>query len=126
MSGLRSINVPPRARGRGGTSLPLANMAIREYFDDDDPGEAPLAEWQTKPELPTVNEIMGTEHPGAEFNLVTNTIDGAWPSTDLYLKTHYSLVREDAVANLRDAIASFCERPGTIDNKSFVIYERVS
>lgn len=44
----------------------------------------------------------------------------------VYLKTHYNLLREDAVANLRDAVAVVRERPGVTDSRSFVIYERVS
>ena len=102
-----------------------ANLAIRQYFNAG-PRDTPLDEWQKKPELPTVNEIMGTDHPGEEFNLATNKIHGAWPSAEVYLKTHYNLLREDAVANLRDAVAVVRERPGVMDGRSFVIYERVS
>lgn len=100
-------------------------MAIREYFDDRE-DTTHLTDWQMKPELPTANEIMGTEQPGEEFNLTVNQIWGSWSSTELYLKTQYSLLREDAVAPLRDAVATFRQRPGMTDNKDFVIYERVS
>lgn len=122
MSGLGIMSGPPRPRGRGGPSLPSANMDIREYFNYG----LGNAGWQMKPELPAVNEIMGTNHPGEEFNLTTNQVHGPWSSTEQYLETHHNLLREDGVGNLRDAVAAFRERPGAFDNKTFVIYERVS
>jgi helicase required for RNAi-mediated heterochromatin assembly 1 len=99
-------------------------MAIREYFDNGT-DHTHLVGWQTKPELPTVQEVMGTDQVGDDFTLTVNKISGPWPSTDLYLKTHYNLLREDAVAPLRDAIATFRQRPGMTDNNNLVIYERV-
>jgi helicase required for RNAi-mediated heterochromatin assembly 1 len=60
--------------------MPSANMDIREYFNNGR-GNIPLAGWQMKPELPTVNEIMGTDHPEEEFKLTTNQIHGPWSST---------------------------------------------
>lgn len=124
MSDLVIMSGSPRPRGRGGPSLPSAIMAIRVYFNNG-LGNNPLAGWQMKPELPTVNEIMGIDHPGEEFNLTTNQIHGPWSSTEQYLETHCNLLREDGVGNLRDAVAAFRERPGAFDNKDFVIYERV-
>ena len=124
MSNLAHIDGLPRPRGRGGPSSPSANMAIRKYFDNRT-DHARLAGWQTKPELPTVQEVMGTDQLGDDFTLTVNKISGPWPSTDLYLETHYNLLREDAVAPLRDAIATFCQRPGMRDNNDLVIYERV-
>lgn len=123
MSNMDHINGPPRPRGRGGPSSPSANMAIREYYNATD--HAHLADWQTKPELPTAQEVMGTDRFGGDFTLAVNKISGPWPSADLYLETHYNLLREDAVAPLRDAIATFRQRPGMTDNNNLVIYERV-
>lgn len=124
MSNMAHINELPRPRGRGGPSSPSANMAIREYFDNGT-DHTYLAGWQTKPELPTVQEVMGTDQLGDDFTLTVNKTWGPWPSTDLYLETHYNLLREDAVAPLRDAIATVRQRPGMRDNNDLVIYERV-
>ena len=119
------INGLPRPRGRGGPSSPSANMAIRECFDNGT-DHTHLAGWQMKPELPTVQEVMpGTDQLGDDFTLAVNKTWGPWPSVDLYLETHYNLLREDAVAPLRDEIATFRQRAGMTDNNDLVIYERV-
>lgn len=52
----RNMSGPPPPRGRGSASLPSANIAIRGYFNNEQEN-LPLAGWQMKPELPTVNEI---------------------------------------------------------------------
>ncbi|KAF7712362.1 Uncharacterized protein PECH_003473 [Penicillium ucsense] len=122
MSGTDSKSEGPRMQPQS-SSFPSAHLAIRQYYDV--PIDTTLADWQLKPDLPTVGEILGTDHEGEEFFIATNHIHGPWPSTQLYLETHYGLLREDATANLRDAVASFRERPGMKDNKNFVIYERV-
>ncbi|KLJ09887.1 hypothetical protein EMPG_14680 [Blastomyces silverae] len=83
--------------------------------------------WTAKPELPTTSEILGIDEIGDSDNvdLVANKIQGPWPSTDMYLKTHYDLLREDAVASLRDAVAYVKEDPRMKDSLNVCIYEKV-
>ena len=76
--------------------------------------------------MPTSAEIL---LPGNdEVILPANKIDGAWKSKDRYLKAHYSLLREDAVSPLRDAVDLFRRTPDMMENDSRVvsIYEKVS
>ena len=56
----------------------------------------------------------------------TNTIDGPWDDKEDYLRTHYELLREDAVASLRDGVQEFRERPWMSENSTVSIYEKVS
>ena len=76
--------------------------------------------------MPTSAEIL--LHANDEVMLPANRIDGPWKSKDKYLKAHYSLLREDAVSPLRDAVDQFRRSPEMTenDNKVVSIYERVS
>ncbi|KAI9648909.1 hypothetical protein NHQ30_001475 [Ciborinia camelliae] len=82
--------------------------------------------WRNLPEIPTSDEILqdvswqdleGPEQPldyqklaePKEFDprLPHNNIDGAWDSKEEYLGFHYRILREDAVAPLRQSVAEF-------------------
>lgn len=78
-------------------------------------------EWRKKPEIPTVEELSA----GA-VELSTNLIDGAYESVEEYLETHYELLREDAIAGLREAIAYIRKYPHSNDTHEVAIYENVS
>ncbi|ODH26661.1 hypothetical protein ACO22_04493 [Paracoccidioides brasiliensis] len=85
--------------------------------------------WTAKPELPTANEILGIDENNGcadgSVNLLANKVQGSWPSTEIYLRTHYGLLREDAVAPLRDAVAYAKEDPRMKDSTDVCIYEKV-
>ncbi|PYH48749.1 putative DEAD box helicase involved in nonsense mediated decay [Aspergillus saccharolyticus JOP 1030-1] len=83
--------------------------------------------WLNRPELPSSEEIMGTVDANDDdfVDLVPNNIFGPWESKNAYLKAHYELLREDAVAPLRDAVAHVRENPRMMDNKVASIYEKV-
>ena len=70
--------------------------------------------------------ILGTDTATDDVLLAPNKIFGPWSSTEEYLKTHYNLIREDAVAPLRDAVAFVREDPSIMDTKDAFIYEKVS
>ena len=108
-------------------ALPPVNPAIRQYFKKADHAE-PTAEpdWRNKPEFPASDEILGTDTATDDVLLAPNKIFGPWSSTEEYLKTHYNLIREDAVAPLRDAVAFVREDPSIMDTKDAFIYEKVS
>ncbi|KAL4941600.1 hypothetical protein BDV06DRAFT_235995 [Aspergillus oleicola] len=88
--------------------------------------DSPLKSWTSKPEIPTSDEIFGADAVDGEFvDLEPNKLEGPWSSKDAYLKAHYELLREDAVAPLRDAVAIFQSDPDMNDNGTVAIYEKV-
>lgn len=108
-----------------------ANPAIRNYFANPSlsdgvplpPGQT--EDWRKKSELPTTEEILGSSDGSNDILLLPNDIDGPWPTTELYLNAHYNLIREDAVANLRDAVLYVRTYPRMNDNGNIAIYEKV-
>ncbi|EER41292.1 DEAD box helicase [Histoplasma capsulatum H143] len=86
--------------------------------------------WTANPELPTTNEILGIDESDGSsgsniVDLVPNNIDGPWLSTEMYLRAHYNLLRENAVAPLRDAVAYVKGQPRMKDSLDVCIYEKV-
>ncbi|KIX09505.1 uncharacterized protein Z518_00585 [Rhinocladiella mackenziei CBS 650.93] len=76
--------------------------------------------WLSQPEIPTNNELRV-----AEASFTPNKIVGPYKSKDKYLRTHYTLLREDATGSLRDALHDFKENPATADTKKFSVYDQV-
>lgn len=107
-------------------SIP-ANKAIRQYFENGSGNDiTSQEEWLQMPELPTADEILGTDAPGDDVLLAPNQITGPWSSKEEYLKTHYCLIREVSVAPLRDAVTMVRNNPQMHDAKNISIYEKVS
>ena len=106
-----------------GSAVPV-NLDVRAYFDQpelDDPEP-----WLLKPEVPSTEEILGIDDSGSDcIELAPNRVVGPWRSKDAYLKAHYELLREDAIAPLRDAVAYVREDPSMEDSKMVAIYEKV-
>lgn len=102
------------------------NPEIRQYFDPDLPIYGPWRLWQTKPELPSTEEILGTDIPGDVVALTPNCISEPWTSKQRYLEAHYSLIREDSVAPLRNAVARVRADPTMKDTPDVSVYEKVS
>ncbi|GFF45258.1 helicase required for RNAi-mediated heterochromatin assembly 1 [Aspergillus lentulus] len=100
-----------------------ANLAIREYCLKQDHGEEDP--WLQKPEIPTPEEILPSSSDEECVELMPNRIDGPWSSKDSYLRAHYELLREDAVAPLRDAVAYVRNDPHMADSQAVSIYEKV-
>ncbi|KAK9642316.1 hypothetical protein HCH54_007750 [Aspergillus fumigatus] len=100
-----------------------AKLAIREYYRKQDHGQKDS--WLQKPEIPTPEEILPSSSDEDCVELMPNRIDGPWTSKDSYLRAHYELLREDAVAPLRDAVAYFRNDPQMVDSQAVSIYEKV-
>lgn len=106
------------------TSNKSLNKNIHEYvkaseIKADDPSE----EWRGRSEIPTGQELLGLgEDP---IVLSANRINRPWKSVKRYLEAHYELLREDTVANLRDAVATIRESPNRTDDGEIAIYENV-
>ncbi|KAL4788637.1 P-loop containing nucleoside triphosphate hydrolase protein [Aspergillus varians] len=102
------------------------NKDIRNYFVQppiQDLNTGVSNPWHSKPEVPSSDEILGTD--GEFVDLMPNKLEGPWDSKDAYLKAHYELLREDAVAPLRDAVAIFRCDPDMSDNKHVSVYDKV-
>ncbi|MCJ1248088.1 hypothetical protein MMC30_005303 [Trapelia coarctata] len=102
---------------------------IREYVNfstasSDQP-------WLALPELPTAGEVgsfVGDRPATLEYKLQPNKIDGPWKDKEEYLRSHYELLREDAVAPLRDVVQEFHAKPNMMERDSqehAAIYEKV-
>lgn len=100
------------------------NPDVRKYFDTIVSDDAP--EWQSKPEIPSAEEVLGKDTPDDFVILNPNIVDGPWPSKETYLEAHYNLLREDSVAPLRDAVAMVRNDPLRSDTKDLSVYESVS
>lgn len=109
-----------------GAAAPV-NKDIRNYFSKTATSSATNT-WVSKSEIPSADEIMGVDDAASTddcLDLVPNIVQGPWPSKDVYLKTHYDLIREDAVAPLRDAVAYFRADPSMMDSQVVSVYEKV-
>ena len=115
---------------------PKTYHGIREYINSS---PTPSGQsWLSLPELPTAQEVasFSQSQPATVEHLLTpndielnpNKIDGAWEDKEQYLSTHYELLREDAVAPLREAVLEFHARPYIMERDSkehIAIYEQV-
>lgn len=135
-----NAHLPERFRGsvRSGSyeEVPLSpsqtlhakvNNGIRAYADAADGiATRSVSGWLCQPEVPTRAEIILAGD--GDVVLPANIIDGAWKSKTKYLKAHYSLLRDDAVSPLRDAVELFLQTPDMMesDHGSIGIYEKAS
>ncbi|KAJ5575725.1 hypothetical protein N7535_002651 [Penicillium sp. DV-2018c] len=101
-----------------------AKLEIRQYFDGKLQAHDALEAWQAKPEVPSSEELMGNTE-SEDSALIPNRIEGVWDSKDEYLKTHYALLREDAVSPLRAAVAKLRADPWMMDTQDIAVYEKV-
>jgi helicase required for RNAi-mediated heterochromatin assembly 1 len=101
------------------------NKEIREYLKPAPVGTGAQEAWTTKSGVPSSKEILAIDDIGEELDLMANKISGSWESRQMYLKTHYELLREDAVAPLRDAVAYVRNDPQMKDDQNICIYEKV-
>jgi helicase required for RNAi-mediated heterochromatin assembly 1 len=111
---------PPKER------VKPVNPDIRQYYNPDLPVYGPWKLWQTKPELPSAEEILGTDVPGDVVTLPSNFVWGPWFFKEKYLETHYELIREDSVTPLRNAVGQVRADPFMNDTAGISIYEKVS
>lgn len=111
---------------RPSEKIRAVNPEIRQYFEPDKPMFGPWSLWQSKPELPSTDEILGTDDPEIIIPLVANCVEGPWESKEEYLQSHYALLREDSVSPLRAAVAKLRADPLMNDTQDISVYEKVS
>ncbi|RMZ83573.1 hypothetical protein DV738_g1120, partial [Chaetothyriales sp. CBS 135597] len=103
----------------------VVNYDIRKYVHEQEKitEEAEIGVWIGEPEIPGPSEI--TLSATDEVELSPNKVKGKWKDKQKYLRTHYALLREDAVSPLRDAVDRFRRDPEMYDDLNVSIYEKV-
>jgi helicase required for RNAi-mediated heterochromatin assembly 1 len=101
-----------------------------------------IESWRQLPEIPTSGEILGPVNrlqndsdsdddsfddskSSHEPDLPINPVMGAWRSKGEYIGAHYQLLREDAIAPLRQAVALYRSQPAMKDSQELSIYTHV-
>ena len=105
------------------------NLSIREYAKKAGK-PADLSHWTGFREIPSPCEVFdeGRKEHGKTLELTENTIVGPYISKEEYLESHYRLLREDAVAPLRDVVSEIQVYPHLMEkdsDNSAYIYEKV-
>ena len=105
------------------------NSSIRNYAKT---AEQPvdLSHWTSFRDIPSSNEVFdeGRLEHGTTLELAENTVVGPYLSKEEYLESHYRLLREDAVAPLRDVVSEIQLYPQLMEKDSdngAYIYEKV-
>lgn len=107
----------------------VVNQSIRKYakiLDD----LTNLSDWTALPEIPSPEEIFdsGRQHHDEVVEVHENIVLGPYESKADYLERHHSLLREDAVAPLRDAVSDVQANPHLMEadtSHGAFIYEKV-
>jgi len=105
------------------------NPSIREYFNtSNQPRDC--SHWTGFRDIPSSLEVFdqGRKEHGEDLQLSENIVVGPYASRDDYLERHYQLLREDAVAPLRDVISELQVHPYIMEKESdnsAYMYEKV-
>ncbi len=116
---------------------------LRDHIDRNYERNDGVEEWQKLPEIPTAAEILGPVGQSRaklhgddkcedvlkdkhEAHLPHNIVDGPWGSIGDYVGAHYKLLREDAIAPLRQAVSLYKTQPTMQDSQDLSIYTHVS
>ncbi|RKF60267.1 Helicase required for RNAi-mediated heterochromatin assembly 1 [Erysiphe neolycopersici] len=116
-----------------------AHYQVKNFID-----ELPTEEsWRNLPEVPSIEEIMDSGNSSnltlesEDWNeyqndltyypkLPQNIVNRPWKSTKEYIAAHYKILREDAIASLRDAVQTFKRRPNMLEEDRIYIYTEVT
>ncbi|KAI1005735.1 Helicase required for RNAi-mediated heterochromatin assembly 1 [Podosphaera aphanis] len=126
-------------------SLSKARRILNAYYQTKESidGLSQTESWRNLPEIPSCEEILSTSNlsecnsASEEWNeyqndpvykpgLPSNIIDGPWPSKEAYITAHYRILREDAIASLRNAVQRFKHNPRMQEDESVYIYTEVT
>lgn len=107
----------------------VLNKSIREYFGTFN-RPVDLSNWTGYRDIPSSQEIFdsGRQHHHEDVEVSENIVVGPYESRDDYLERHYTLLREDAVAPLRNAVSEVQSNPHLVEVDSrdgACIYEKV-
>ena len=123
---IRDSHMPCVSTARPSVTL---NPRIREYAKFADQ-PADLSHWTGFREIPSSGEVFdeGRKEHSTPLEVNENTVVGPYVSKEDYLESHYRLLREDAVAPLRDVVSEIQELPHLMERESensAYIYEKV-
>ena len=120
----KSSSPPPGSR-----MVMKFNQSIRDYVREAD-SIGNESHWSSFREVPVAAEVWRDGRQGHDdpVELEPNNVAGPYHSIEDYLERHYMLLREDAVAPLRNAISEVQAYPNLLEKDSSedaYIYERV-
>ncbi|CAD6587978.1 MAG: hypothetical protein ASARMPRED_003367 [Alectoria sarmentosa] len=124
--GTRDFHMPRALTARPAVTL---NLSIREYAKTA--GQpANRFHWTDFRDIPFSTEVFdeGRKEHATTLELAVNTVIGPYISKEEYLESHYRLLREDAVAPLRDVVSEIQVHPHLMEkdsDNSAYIYEKV-
>jgi len=107
----------------------VLNQSIRKYVRTFD-RRVDLSDWMRYRDIPSSEEIFdsGRQHHHEKVEVSENIVVGPYESKEDYLERHYALLREDAVAPLRDAVSELQDSPHLMEadsQNSACVYEKV-
>ena len=105
----------------------VLNQSIREYFKILD-RPADLSNWTRCQDIPLRREVFDPQNASEAVEVSANIVVGPYESKDHYLELHYSLLREDAVAPLRNVVSEVQAYPFLEEKESqesAYLYEKV-
>ena len=106
----------------------VLDKSIREYVKALDHA-MDRSHWTGFRDIPSSEEVFdsGRQDHDQPVDVLQNIVIGPYESKDDYLERHYSLLREDAVAPLRDAVSEVQDFPPMMEQNSkngACIYEK--
>ena len=107
----------------------VTNHSIRKYLKTFD-RPVNLLDWIHYPEIPCKEEVFhsGSTNESPPIEVSANTVVGPYESKTDYLERHYTLLREDAIAPLRNVISEVQACPYLEEKdsrESAFLYEKV-
>lgn len=107
----------------------VLNQSIRKYVKTFD-RPVDLSHWTGYRDLPSSKEIFdpGRQEHDEPVQISENIVVGPYESKEDYLERHFTLLREDAVAPLRDAVSEVQACPSLMErdsDNSACVYEKV-
>jgi helicase required for RNAi-mediated heterochromatin assembly 1 len=123
-------------------TVPIINVLV-DHINRDYERNDGVHDWQKLPEIPTAGEILEPMERSQnnwftvdnckndlkdkiQAALPHNVIDRPWDSVGDYIGAHYQLLREDAIAPLRQAVSLYRSQPTMKDNQELSIYTHAS
>lgn len=99
--------------------------------------------WRNLPDIPCSEEIMGNGNLSGvilqpeDWNeyqndpiyypeIPQNVVNCPWKSTKEYIAAHYKILREDAIASLRNVVQTFKRKPNMLEEDQINIYTEVT
>lgn len=123
---LRGARLTSSEESSSTTTLPaILNVDIRRYMHQQEEltTSTKSMSWQKLPEVPSNQEVARNE--SEDVSLPKNVVDQPYKKVEKYLRTHFLLLREDAISPLREAVDKYKGNPDMMDDKDTAIYEKV-